>query len=325
MSVSFSLRALAAFCFDGSLAVATGVLLASAWLGPSSWLAPSKEHRWPAAPIHLMPALRLSAVVFLLASCSHLYLLTGDFTGQTKLLACLGEIPGMLHTHAGLMDALLILVALLLCSAALLGRRLDYRLDRRLDYRLDRYRVEPALLCASLVSVSLLLHADTGHAAVQGNLTIDVLLQALHLGAMAVWSGGVLVSGLLVLPAWPFAAPFDITELRGYMSRLSLASTWAVALVFATGVLKSYRTVGGELHTLLSGAWSYVLMAKVVLVVIALALGGLNRLWLGSAKPWDEAAVRRSGRALRLEAWCMLLVLALSAALGNLDPPGDAS
>ncbi|WP_143137722.1 CopD family protein, partial [Burkholderia ubonensis] len=59
--------------------------------------------------------------------------------------------------------------------------------------------------------------------------------------------------------------------------RLSRTSIVALAFVLATGALNAARGLGGSLAPLDGSAWGRVLLLKLLLVALALVLGGLNR------------------------------------------------
>ena len=294
---------------DSSLAVLAGSLLCAQWLKSLQLRAKSQ----------LAQLSQAATGVLLLALCVHFALLTADFSGAASFTQCVREMPGMIVTHAGKMDVLGIGAALLLTVLVWLPVVQAWR----------------SVALTALLCCVLLLRAASGHAATEGDFTLSELLQGVHLCSMAVWSGAILVSGLYVLPrlrdevhatsteeasssaSVPESSPARLT----YMRQLSRVSTWAVALVFVTGLLKSYRALGGSLGHLRSGGWGYILLLKISCVVLALCLGALNRLWLQRKHTWDARSVHRSMLALRLEAVCMLLILALSAALGSVNPP----
>ena len=127
-----------------------------------------------------------------------------------------------------------------------------------------------------------------------------------------------LVAGFVVLPHLAAAADF-----AGFLRSLSRSSTAAVGVVLLTGLVKGYRSVEGDLHHLVDGAWGVTLVLKLVCVAAALVLGGLNRLWLGRTAAWTPAERKSSVRMLRAEAVVMVAILALSAGLANLSPPGE--
>lgn len=220
----------------------------------------------------------------------------------------MAALPDVLSTHAGRLTEYICFATLLLAIWSLLP-------------------LKPILAApgsAVLLLVVILLRSATGHAAVDGDFSLAELLQALHLSAMAIWSGGVLVSGLLVLPRLIRAdAASNLPSPRNYVASLSTVSTWAVAVVALSGVVKAWRQVGGDLHLLRDAGWAWVLYAKVACVTLAIMLGGLNRLGLRGSNDWPETTETRSAKLLRAEAWTMVAVLILSAWLANMPPPGE--
>jgi copper resistance protein D len=310
------LRILTAVVGDADIAVFCGFILAMFWLRPAAF------PRASASQDLSLPALSWSAAILPPVLCVQLLLLSATFTGQTSLRAILAALPDVLSTHAGRIAAWTILAAIGLLGMTLLPLRNNKRL----------------VVCAIPLCACVLLRSASGHAAVDGDFTFAELLQLIHLSAMALWSGGVLVSGLLVLPrlaslatqieatsfqagSHPYngATPF----LRRYLGSLSRLSLWAVLAVALSGLLKSYRALSGNPRLLSHGLWSWILIAKLACVAAALALGGVHHRWLASSAPWDNLANRRSVYALRAEACLMIVVLLLSAWLANVPPPGE--
>ncbi len=177
-------------------------------------------------------------------------------------------------------------------------------------------------MSALLVALLLMLHSATGHAAVEGDFTVAELLQLLHLSGMALWTGGVIVAGLFVLPrlvaagervdAWIFAGP-----VRG--SRPT-RWRWCCSPALWKGWTGLDHQLGGLVHT----GWGRILLAKLVLVAGALALGALHRRWIRRREQaWTTQQTKTLGMTLRVEAVCLTLVLVLSAWLGSVDPSGS--
>ncbi len=75
-------------------------------------------------------------------------------------------------------------------------------------------------------------HSATGHAAVGGDFSRAELLQFLHLSGMALWTGGVIVSGFFVVPR--LVASGGRAD-GAYLQSLSRVSTYAVAVVLLSG------------------------------------------------------------------------------------------
>lgn len=276
------LRIAATAATDLGISATCGLLLAAAWLGRGGTRLP----------------LGLCAATACLGSWTQLLLMGAAFSGQTSLRAIAAVMPDLITTHAGrfLLDVGVLSSGLVVWVGVV---------------RRGRVRITGAAVL--LVGV-LTLRAATGHAAVDGDFSRAEALEWLHLCAMALWSGGVMVSGLWVAPGLVASG-----RLRRYVEALSRVSTWAVAVVAGSGVWKAYLAVDGDLHLWRDGIWGGVLVAKVVCVFGVLGLGAWNRWMLGSVRRWDQAVVVRT---LRAEAWGMVAVLVLSAALANAAPPG---
>ena len=302
MSGLFFARAVAAFLTDGSIAIFTGLLLASNWL--------SRTESSPPFDDRIRLLLPLASGTLLVSQIAQLFLLTIEFSGASTVGAILSALQDVSTTHAGTIAAATAAASLLLLLVSLLPRR--------------RVRQSGSVLLLSLLlGVVLLLRSASGHASTEGNFSLAELLQFLHLVGMAVWSGGVIVSGLLIVPGWQ-GAQADAKR-QGYLRELSRAATVAVAVVFLSGLCKSYRAAEGNVSLLLGASWGYVLLVKLLFVVLALVLGAINRRWIHGPGSWEGTALRKSAIALRWEAWCMTAVIALSAVLGNLSPPRGSS
>ena len=293
-------RALAAFGVDTALALLVGVLLANVWLGHGE---PSGKSglRWRAA------GLRLFSLLLALAASLQLLFLAVSFSEQTAPAALLRAMPDVCSTHAGMFSLLMCVVAVALCLAAWLASA----------------RAQQTISIV-LVFAALCLHADMGHAASGGNLSISPWLQFAHLLGMAVWSGGVIVSGLFVVPRLQPTTTDEAQAARnamlGYLARLSFSSTWAVGLVLVTGLVKAYLATGANLHLLRSTPWGNLLAAKSALVGVTVLLGARNRLLLATSRR-QNFSPRTATQTLRLESIAMLGVLLLSAWLANTQPP----
>ena len=291
--------------FDWSVALATGSLLAAHWLrsaGPAS----------PSAAIRV-PRMRSAALLMLLALAAQFYLLVAMMTGQAGFADVLNAAPLVATTHAGRVTLATLGVALVLLVADLV-----------------KALRAPAVF-ASLVVLILLLHSATGHAASDGDFTLAELLQFLHLAGIALWTGGVIVSGLFLVPkllpepSSGSALPLDplLVPLlaKAYLRALSRVSTGAVALVLLTGAYKGWTGLDHQLSGLLYSGWGRILLSKLGLVAVALALGALHRCWVRQPeRAWTPQQTRTLAITLRLEAVALTLVLLLSAWLGSVDP-----
>ncbi|MFM7536945.1 MAG: copper resistance protein CopC [Acidimicrobiales bacterium] len=140
-------------------------------------------------------------------------------------------------------------------------------------------------------------HASTGPAPVLG-----IALDAVHLAAAGLWTGGLL---LLVI-----ARPVSDRVVR----RFSRLAAWAVGAVAATGTLQAVRRT--DLDALASTGYGRLLLAKVAVVVVLVAAGGTARRIL-------RCGHLRGGslrRVIGVEVALAGVVVGLSAALVVADP-----
>lgn len=279
-SLDLGMSVLATALFDWTLALAVGLLLAEFWLRGSV----------------RVPRVRTAALLMGIALVAQFYMLVAMMTGEAGLKVVLGSVPLVAGTHAGKV-ALATLGTVVLLLVVELVRAL-----RRV------------WVSAVLVGLVVMLHSATGHAAVNGDFSGAEVLQWLHLSGMALWVGGVIVSGLFVLPR--LAASGARVEV-GYLRALSRVSTWAVAAVLLSGALKGWSGLDHQLHGLVTTGWGRILLGKLVLVVGALVLGWLHRRWI---RAWTPEQSGTLGTTLRVEAVVLTLVIAVSAWLASVDP-----
>jgi putative copper export protein len=164
------------------------------------------------------------------------------------------------------------------------------------------------------------MRSASGHAASDGDLSLRELVQFVHLMATAVWAGGVMLAGWLVLPRLRRAGAAALEQVTGFGRRLSLAATWGVVLVALSGLYNAWLGLEGHLPPLVHTQWGWLLTAKSALVLLALAMGARNR-WLLARRavlePQDAAGF---ARWMRVEAAVMLAVLAVTGFLASSAP-----
>jgi len=113
-----------------------------------------------------------------------------------------------------------------------------------------------------------------GHASTGSNVAFSMTLDVFHLGAVAVWFGGLAVLAALLIPGLlPDDGPEDI---RRTAATFSAYAFLAVVVVIATGVVQSLRQVG-SLYALFNTVYGRTLLVKVGLVIVLIALGAVSR------------------------------------------------
>lgn len=164
---------------------------------------------------------------------------------------------------------------------------------------LSRRRTRPWQV-ATVLAVAGVLATITysGHARSGRWLAIAAPLDLVHLGAAAVWLGG-LVTVLLVRGR------------DGVAARFSRLAWWAVVAVVVTGTVQGLRQVGG-LDGLTETTYGRALVVKVVVVAVIVTVAGYARSVLGEQ--------RSLGRAVGAEAVLAGVVLAVTSVLVAADP-----
>jgi putative copper export protein/methionine-rich copper-binding protein CopC len=149
-----------------------------------------------------------------------------------------------------------------------------------------------------LGALALLTRALGSHgAAAQGDLSLAVVSDWLHLLAVSVWVGGLFCFAFLMPPVWRALEP----ALRGrWMARLvsqfSIVALVATAVVALTGLYNSVLEIP-TLDALLKTLYGGTLTIKVALFVVMIAFGAVNLLILS---PRFRRSLTRPGESARL-------------------------
>lgn len=164
----------------------------------------------------------------------------------------------------------------------------------------------PALVLAAgaLVTWSL-----AGHAWTAPQQWVAVMSDLAHLGAVAVWGGGLLA----LLVALPLVASGERAPLTDRFSALALVAAGVVGL---SGVVSGWQQVR-TLDALTSTGYGQLLLAKVAGFAVLVALGWVNRSRLVPLVARTADPLRRS---LRVEVLVAAAVLAVTAALIHQPP-----
>jgi putative copper resistance protein D len=297
------MRVLSIAIFDWSLALACGWLLAAYWLRHHQpWIASGSARFWVR-----FPGLRVAAILMAISLIVQFYVLTVTLTGNAGLANAIASAPSVASTHGGSLTLYMLCASLLLWAADAVASP-------------KRATVLTRVVIVSLVVLIVAFHSAVGHAATDGDFSVAELLQFLHISGMAVWVGGVVVSGLFVAPR--LVASLSRVD-EAYLRALSNASAYSVLVVLLSGMYKSWigldRQLSGMVHTM----WGRILMGKLCLVAIALALGFLHRHWIRQHRRlWTPNQTSMLLKTLRAEAYCLTLVIAVSAWLSSVDPAG---
>ncbi len=278
----------------------------------------------------LWPLMNTSLTVIFAASIVDLLMRAAEMSGK-PFPVVLPVLPTVLfRTHFG---AVLIirLAALFLAIATLLitGRHRDSK--------------RCFLFILVLMVIVVLTESATGHPSDKGDFTIPELMDALHLFAISIWGGGLLVLSAVILPV--LISHGDQQLFASVAARFSRIAGYAVGVIVATSIYNAWSyvgSIGGVLHT----SYGQIVLLKIILFFLLLQLGALNRYvnvpWLkqkvgmGQGRSpiggslgkiyslvmpaRSEATVMRFKRSVQVEAVLIMVVLLCAAILKHETP-----
>jgi copper transport protein len=325
----------------GAIALAIGALafLLLPWVGGLRSVAGAGAE-WQAASEAFLARSRLPflvAVVAGIVSGVAGIVLQGQTAVGGSLFDAMGAsvVQGVLETHFGLIWGLRVLVWLGLGGTLVLVYRRETMPAVRpatlsaAGLALTRgfgSRPQLAVLLALLAFLGV-SPALAGHANAQDPTAVLLPSTSAHVVAMSVWIGG-LAMLLFVLPSATrlLELPDRGRLLAAVLARFSTIAGACVAVVLLTGIIQSFVYVR-NLDNLLHTEYGQILVAKILLFVGLMALGGynrqfsvprLNKIAAGRESPGRAGILLR--RALRGEVLLVLAVLGVTGALAGFAP-----
>jgi len=291
-----------------AVAVLTGASMGRLWLGRelSDW---SERRRGPALRIAragAMAALAANLVVLWLESAA---------MAEVPFIEAGGAVFSMLtSTHLGF--------AWMIGMAGLIVATFAVFLD------MDRSAAPPILTLISL-AVFWYTRSMVSHAASDGDFSVRLVADWVHLGLISLWVGEVILAGVVTLKTSVNMNALDRRARAAYVESLSSSATIALTGIFITGAYAVWRSLG-SLENVFGNPYGNTLIAKLLLVGVAAALGGYNRFlvmppWLTLERSGNAAPAvlpERFRRILWVEALVLLVVVMLAAILASTSPPG---
>lgn len=169
-----------------------------------------------------------------------------------------------------------------------------------------------AVLGLAGLVVALVSFWFDGHTVSQGPWPLHAAVNLVHIGAAAVWGGGVFAMTAL---AWMRRRATEPTDLAAMVVRFSPLATVSLVAVIGAGVAMAAMIVDGP-GDVLGTAWGRVLVAKVVVVGIAAGMGAYNHFRLRPAlesRPDDPATLNALRRSLSIESAAFVVIVLLTA------------
>lgn len=169
----------------------------------------------------------------------------------------------------------------------------------------------------AMAGLALATLAWSGHAAATEGMagTFHRVSDIVHLLAASAWIGALaMLLGML-------AGEVRICEARAALTAFSSAGTAIVALIVATGLVNGWMILGpAGVPTLPHTPYGRLLIAKLLLFGVMLAMAALNRWRLTPRLTADDHIPNALRLSIGIEAGAGVLILALVAWLGALDP-----
>lgn len=161
-------------------------------------------------------------------------------------------------------------------------------------------------LTALLGAATVITFSAAGHPSASHLAGVSVGVDAVHLAAVSLWIGGLIV------------ALFGGIDEPGRLARFSRLATWSAPIALATGVWQVHHLAGG-LATLGESAWGRSILVKVALAISAVTLGAVARTIIGRSSG-DEPTRRALRRIMAVEVVIAMAVFGTTAYLVA-EPP----
>ena len=196
----------------------------------------------------------------------------------------------------------------------------------RIEQASVRLRIVAGAVGAVLAAGLAATWAAADHAGVGSQVALALPLDVVHVMAMGIWLGGlVVVVAALLRPVRPDGP--EVAVMAGAVRRFSTIAACCIGALVASGTYQAWRQVG-TLGALTGTVYGRLLLIKLLGVGLLIALGYLARVWIahylaGTTKP-DAVAVRQLRRSTGVEAVLAAGVLTVTAMLVNAPPARTA-
>jgi copper transport protein len=180
----------------------------------------------------------------------------------------------------------------------------------------------------ALAAFLALSPALAGHASTQSPSGVLIPADVLHVAAMSVWVGGLVILLAVIPRATRMLDPPDRSRLlAAVLLRFSPVALGAVCVILATGLVQAYVHVRSLDHLVNTG-YGRAVLAKMLLLLSLIGLGAYNRqrlvpqlrkLAAGGQQPGEAGLALR--RSLRAEVALLAVVVGVTSVLVSYAPP----
>lgn len=215
-------------------------------------------------------------------------------------------------------------------------------------WRSRRGGAGPTWVMAIAIAVIALTRSETGHPADNGDFTVAVWIDWLHILAAGTWVGSLFGMTLVVFPRLLREGEGSIENAAAMFQRLSTLSGIALAVLLACGIFNATRQLG-SFEALWTSRYGITLDIKLALVLAMIAIGAHNRYvklprllacvgrparrplvwrWLpprvSASTDRDASRILRScARAVLIESMLGIAIVGATGALIHAMPPAD--
>lgn len=170
------------------------------------------------------------------------------------------------------------------------------------------------IAAAAVASLLALTPALSGHSSTQSPAWPSMLLDWAHVLAAGVWGGGILVLACIAPALYRATTPTTRGPIVvGIVRRFTRLAIAGLATLVVTGAIGAV-VLAGSISEIWQTPWGRLLIAKVVVVILAVAVAGVAR-----------RAANSFSRAVQLEALLIIVVIALTGTLTGLAPQAPAN
>ena len=199
---------------------------------------------------------------------------------------------------------------------------------------LERFSTSMRIIVLLASSVAIATLVWTGHAGATEGVsgTIHRPSDIVHMLAASIWVGGIASFAWLLFRPPGIRGSASLVVTRRALDQFSRVGTLVVGLVVLTGLINSQILIGiANVGLMATTPYGRLLLAKLALFGLMLALAAANRwrltpaLEAGMESGNEAAAIMALRKSLIAEGAAVLLILALVAGLGTLEPLGASS
>jgi copper resistance protein D len=191
-----------------------------------------------------------------------------------------------------------------------------------------------AVIVSAISAAAVASIAWTGHGAMDSGLAglLHLGADVLHLMTAGIWVGALFALAVLLTRSAYLHSAAEAERIAQALARFSAIGPTVVALLVLSGLINAWYLIGlAHWTAIFTSGYGLTLLAKVFLLAGMLGIAAVNRFRLTpelqrtlAAAASTQAALASLRRSLMTECTLGLLVLALVAVLGALEPPVSA-